>query len=388
YYVGTTIKTKRIGLQNQFEDVGAPNVLWRRTNDAMANQTSGAVNTGLMDLLFTGKVRGRSTSEAYLTRVDPDSFQDAPDNLPLVTFGQRTDYLSIDSASGTYWAPGLQWALDTASAGAIRLKFSAGTGGASSDIINPADLTGGTYDPNKATVDRETGEIVANAQVVGGKVYIDTRAGTVRFSGASMPSNAQLTITYRPRVLRIVSNSNANYRHVSAAFDERFVGVHDSAQADEKLLGDLAGVFDETNIAVTNPSAPVRYDRLWVATDQTSRTGKDRTRPHLSVWQYGVQLPYPVFVDSAGNVAVTVTSTSTGYTYQVDPVAKQLTFPVDLEGTSVQYHYTAVRPDGTTFRYPASGDVTTTVNLIQSRAESAIAIEQAANESETNLSLD
>ena len=375
YVTGGVPTTKRIALSSQFEDIGAPSVLWRR---------SPGTTLGRLDVLFTGKARGRATSEAYLTRVDPTSFAAAGDSLPLVPFGQRTDVLKLDNATGTYWSPGLQWALDAASVSAIRLTFGAGSGGTPVNVINPAQLIGGTSDPTKAVVDRQTGEIIVDAGSLGGKVYLDTRSGSVRFSGAAIPNNAQLAITYNPRVLRVGSNSDANYRHVSAVFDERFVGIHDSAQADEQLLGDLAGVFTDSNLPVASTSDPVRYDRLWVATDQTSRRGKDRTRPHLSVWQYGIQLPYPVFVSTAGAVTVSVSSAASGYTYQVDPVARQISFPVDMEGQAVTVSYTAVRPDGTTFAASAAGNV----SLIQSRSESAIQIAEPANESDVSLSLD
>lgn len=381
---GAVSSTKRIGLRTPFENLGAPNIVWRR---ASAQVTS---NLNLVDVFFTGKVKGRATSEAFLTRVDPTPLAPlAPasgDTLPLVAFGSRTDVLTYDNATGTYWAPGLQWTLDTASVAAMRLTYGAGSGGAQADVVDPATLVGGAVGSGKATVDRETGEIVADAKPFGGKVYFDTRTGAVRFSGASIPNNAQLFLTYNPRVLRVGTSASSNYRGVSAAFDERFVGVHASNDPDQVLMGDLSWTFDDLNQPVVSANSPIRYDRLWVATDQTSRRGDQRTRPALSVWNYGLTLKYPPAVVN-GQVSVSMTG-STGGWYSVDPVGKTITFPADMEGASVQYHYTAVRPDGSTFRYPSSGEATATVGLINTRAESLLPIDEPANESDVTLALD
>jgi len=375
---GTVTSSKRVGLRTPCEDVGAPNILWRRA--------AGAVN-GRLDVFFTGKVKGRATSEAFLTRVDPTAFGGTSDSLPLVGFGSRSDVLTYDSPTGTYWAPGLQWALDSTSVSAIRLTYGVGTGGAQANVIDPTTLAASAPSGVKASVDRETGEIAADAKPFGGKVYLDTRSGAVRFSGASIPNNAQLVITYNPKVLRIGSNPSSNYRGVSAVFDERFVGVHASNDPDQVLMGDLTGVYTDLNLPIGSASDPVRYDRLWVATDQTSRRGDQRTRPTISVWQYGVALPYPVYVNASGQISFSVSGSSGGW-YSVDPVGKSLSFPVDMEGSTVSYHYTAVRPDGTTFRYPASGEATATVGLMMTRAESAIPIDEPANESDVALAID
>ncbi|MFX9123640.1 hypothetical protein ABTN41_19170, partial [Acinetobacter baumannii] len=94
-------------------------------------------------------------------RVNPDSFTGTSDSLPLVSFGVRTDVLTYDNATGTYWAPGLQWALDPTSVAAIRLTYGAGTGGGQVNVIDPSTLTGGAVGMAKASVDRESGEIAA-----------------------------------------------------------------------------------------------------------------------------------------------------------------------------------------------------------------------------------
>lgn len=379
---GTTVTTKRVGLRTPFEDIGAPNILWRRASLQVASSQN------LLDVFFTGKVKGRATSEAFLTRVDPSLIAPSNSNesLSLVAFGKRDDVLTYDTATGTYWAPGLQWALDQASVSDIRLKYGAGTGGAKTDVIDPATLSGGAVASGKATVDRETGEIVADAKPFGGKVYLDTRSGAVRFSGASIPTNAQLVITYNPRVIRVGSSASSNYRGVSAAFDERFVGVHASSDPDQVLAGDLAWTYNDLNQPITSMNAAVRYDRLWVATDQTSRRGDQRTRPALSVWQYGITIPYaPNLVSGASDISLTG---SAGGWFTLDPVGKTISFPADMEGVSVSYHYTATLPDGTTFRYPATGEATAVVSLINTRAESALPIDEPANESDVTLTLD
>ena len=67
--------------------------------------------TPYITVAFTGKLRGRAFSEAFMTRVEADANGQPLGDQPQRAFGPRIDEMTLDTGSGTYWAPGAVWRL-------------------------------------------------------------------------------------------------------------------------------------------------------------------------------------------------------------------------------------------------------------------------------------
>ncbi|MBX3111872.1 MAG: PQQ-binding-like beta-propeller repeat protein [Fimbriimonadaceae bacterium] len=379
---------RSVSLGDQFENVGAPNAILRRYQ--------GRNDAARIDLMFTAKLRGRQFADTFLGRLAASPVSGAPTGGPggsvrTLPFSNRTDKLEVDPATGTYFAPGVQWSMSEAGLAGIRLKYLSvdGSGNATlTDVIDPIS-------PERV-VSRTDGELVYDSRL-GGKVYMDANAGTVKLSGAVVPRNMQLFITYSPTFVRVNAARGGNYRSVSGVFDERFVGIYatnDVNRADENLIGDLNFWGNSVNARPAN-NDPVRYDRYVLSLTKTSADGSQATRPFLTTLRYGINLPTPVAVGANGALVqfqvMFIGATPEAPFYQVDPVNGRVYFTSVMEDRPVRVVYTGVDGNGNLVPNIVVGTSATNiprVGLITERAEEAVTIEQAANESDMSLALD
>lgn len=379
---------RSVALGDQFENISAPTAILRRYQ--------GSNSAARIDLMFTAKLRGRQFAEAFLGRITASSVSGSPTGAPggsvrVVPFTNRTDKLEVDPATGTYFAPGVQWSSSEVGLNTIRLKYAAVDGSGNAvlrDVIDPISAS--------RVVDLTNSELVYDS-ALGGKVYMDMNAGTVKFSGAIIPRNMQLYITYSPQFIRISAARGGDYRGVSAVLDERFLGIYvapNANRSDENLVNDLNYWGNSVNGRPAN-NDPVRYDRYVVTSAKTSSDGNQATRPVLQTLRYGIVLPAPVAVNPNGTV-VNFKVTFLGVIpetpfYQIDPANGRVYFTSVMEDRPVRIVYTGVDGNGNQIPNIVLGTSATNVpvvGLITERPEEAVPIEQAANESDVSLAVD
>lgn len=347
-------------LGNGFESVGTPAISLRDYVGA----PGGIPGQGVLDLSFTAKMRGRPQAEAFFGRIATDGQGRPTGQNPILSFGTpsrpRQEGLIYDAATGTYWAPGVEWVL----------------GGQFTNVIDLLQLTSSGVSSIVVASSRkvdETARTVSFDTIYGGKVYLDAANGSIRFSGALIPRNAVLGIRYVPRFLRISTGIGANYRGASINFDERFTGEFGywATPGPNQLL--------DNPISTT---ALARNDRFLFTFARTSGDGSSATRPFMRTFRFGVQLPSGVQTDNNGNLTrfkVTVTPAPASQVfYQVDPANGRVYFNAECENRTANIDYDGVDEAG---RPLGRVQVSLFVDIVPETLETAVPIEQIANES-------
>jgi hypothetical protein len=375
---------RALDMGNAFESVGAPSAVLRRWRNS---------ETPYISVAFTAKLRGKAFSEAFMTRLECDPVTFAPlGDQPQRAFGPRIDEMTIDTASGIYWAPGAVWRL------------------ARNDLVipnpvaayNPAEefidiyqvVAGGLVsivDKTTRTFDRESG-LITYTTTFGGKAFVDTRSGSVRLSGALVPRNLRLYVRYSPFYMRVSTGPGANYRSVSMVYDDRFIGIFfDPFNPLRNLLGDLAYWGNEFNARPANNEL-LRWDRHAMTFTRTSGDGTQATRPFVASFRWGIALPSAIALNPNGtllNFQVqwidAVGLPSSERFYQVDPSTGRVFFLAGMEDRRVRITYRGVDENGTVLPQQVYEAV---VNPLVELREEAVPIEQAGNESSMSVALD
>lgn len=357
-----------LNLGNGFESVGQPALALRRYSGA----TAGSLQPGraVIDLTFTAKLRGRAQAEAFFGRILADNTGRPTGQNPILSFGAaafpRQDGLLFDAATGTYWSPGVEWLLGGNNNNAIDL-LQLTANGVTSIVV------GGSRKVDEAA------RTVSFDTIFGGKVYLDAANGSIKFSGALIPRNAVLGIRYVPRFLRVSTGLGNNYRSASVTFDERFLG--------EFGYWATPGPNPNTDSPI-GPTALARNDRFLFTFARTSGDGSSATRPFMRTYRFGVQLPTGVQTDNNGNLTrfkVTVAGAPNPLYYQVDPAQGKVFFMAEAENRVASIRYDGVDEAG---RPLGQINVDLLVDLIPETVESAVPIEQVANESALTVAID
>ncbi|MCH8977923.1 MAG: hypothetical protein IH945_01610 [Armatimonadetes bacterium] len=374
-------------MRNAFESVGAPSATLRRWRNS---------DVAVIDVSFTARLRGRAFSEAFLTRVAADPAGVPFGDQPQIAFGPRIDELELDTATGIYWAPGAVWRMarndlvipDPTAPFDPTEQFI--------DVYRPNPLEPGglesIVDKTTREFDRETGMLTYTTDL-GGRVYVDTRTGSIRFAGALVPRSLRLFVRYAPTYVRISSGPGANYRTVSMVYDDRFIGIYDDpANPVRSLLGDISYWGNEFNIAPATTDL-LRWDRHVMTFTRTSGDGTQATRPFMLTLRFGVQLPTAIQLNSAdgsltGFQVQWVDSAGLPGSerfYQVDPATGRVFFMAGMEDREVRIVYDGVDETGA-----PTGSISwlTKVGLLTELREEAVPIEQAGNESGMALAMD
>jgi hypothetical protein len=297
-------------------------------------------NQSAYELLFTGQLKGSTTKGL---------FRGVTTGLSGIALGQgntfqplpyRTNEVLTSIGSGKYIANGVSFNPNQP----VLMQIS--VGGAA-----PVALAR----PNTQVVDRETG-MISFESILGGRVFIDPFAGSIRFGGSAPARNAQLLLSYQPYFARI-SETNSGYSSPVLIFDNRKT--------------------TDTTYWSGSGAANAQNDRLVVMATRGGGAGL-ATRPVMKTLRLGVQLPTPILTrDNGAVVALTVTG-NTG-PYQVDPASGRVYFTVADDGRAINVSYTgADRGTGASV-----GTVTvsnSTVDMITESEEALIPIEQAVNE--------
>jgi hypothetical protein len=366
---------------NGFESASAPSVTGRRYTGVNTQQNGNSV----IELVFNGKLRGRPNSEVFMGRLravdgggtsgaNADRLtEDAQGNLNATNAFVWLPYQSNErlapEQSGVYRARGIVWNPD---AGVALTQFVTGQAPLNL-LINGVD-TGGNYNPAQDTgnYDPQTG-IVSYDTRLGGKVYFDTSLGTVRFSGGTPARNAELRVSYQPRFVRVTPGGTAGYASPTGMYDGR-------------LISELT-YWRQPNGADLAPTAPVTNDRFVFTYNRAASGAGQAARPYLSSMRFGVRLPHRILTNEAGvPVSLTVQALQGSHSaYQIDPANGRVYFTAVDEDRPVRITYTGLDEAGNVL---TNQQVEAFITLVGERAEEAIPIEQAVNESALSAFLD
>jgi hypothetical protein len=300
--------------------------------------------------------------------------------------------MTLDTASGTYWAPGAVWRL---ARNDLVIPNPAAPFNPAEEFIDVFQLVAGNFvsvvDKTTRTFDRESGQIVFTTNF-GGKMYIDTKTGSVRLSNALVPRSLRLYVRYAPLYMRMSTGPGANYRTVSMVYDDRFIGIYENpASPIRNLLGDISYWGNEFSTAPATNDL-LRWDRHVLTFTRTSGDGTQATRPFMSSFRYGIKLPTAVQLNASGALtSFTVTwidninLPGSERFFQVDPATGRVFFMSGMEDRRVRVTYNGVNESG-----QSVGSITyeAKVDPLVELAEEAVPIEQAGNESGLSIAMD
>ncbi len=358
-----------------FQSVSSPSASARIYNGTGEfRQTGGspvqqlAANDKIVELTFTGLLRGRSNPEVFFgrMRVDPNALVVVDDNglgannpssdgnvfldlNPVVN-----ESLTATGQSGLYRALGVMWERS----GSIQLYQV--LNGASTNLIIP----------NTAAFDQQSGLISCDSRL-GGKIYFDVTLGTVRFSGAVPSKNADLLVSYTPRFLRISTGVGQGYTKATGLYDAR----ETSNVQYWRLKNGAQATFGDD---IQNGRYVYTYNRA------SGGSGLP-PRPFLSTLRLGIQLGFRIACDNTGAPQGVVVTGARG-PYQIDPANGRIYFTDLDEDNTVSVSYLALLETGTGTTTVNTGNVS--VSLVREVAEQQIMIDNAVNESDLTAFLD
>ncbi|MBL8068319.1 MAG: PQQ-binding-like beta-propeller repeat protein [Armatimonadetes bacterium] len=384
---------RALGLGAVFEDLSGVSANLRLINSGVF------AGIGFIDTFFTGHVRGRQNSEAFYGKLETDD-----NGMPLadprwITFQNRLDRLDYDPATGVFWTPGVHFDMSPANVDAFQLLILNPVTGLLEPLINNNPLV--PADMRSRLIDREAREMVFESPR-GGKVYVDALRGSIRLSGVATSRNTQIFARYSPKFVRVSGASTAfrigtgeiaqanvssgmNYRGVSSALDDRYLGVFiDATQPWRNLTEDLN--FWYTAIGAPIGTTAVQQDRYFLAFNRTSNDGATAARPAMSTLRFGLYLPTPVAINpnTLQPYALNVTGLATNR-IQVDPTSGKVFLGMAEEGRTIRIRYTGIDINGNLL---PNIQVEGTVGLIVEEGESLVPIEQVGQEGDFTFGLD
>jgi hypothetical protein len=338
---------------NGFESVSSPSATVRPYLGVDGSQAGGAI-----ELSFTGKLRGRSSTEVFYSRIRLSGGTPAD----IVSLGERNrERLLADREGGVYRAQGVNWSRQTTPTLYVLVR-----NGAAVNEVN-AEVPGTrTFDPNSGIISFDT--------VLGGKAYLDPNMGTVRFSSATINRLSELLLTYRPRALRI-SSGTASYGAPTLLYDNRNTW---------RPVGDPQYWARTNNTSVTDTDVP-RAGRYMFFYGRAAAGNGQTSRPMVQTVRLGLQLPFGVHTQDNGDVTSLSVNPASSF-YQVDPANGRIYFSAQDEDRTVSVTYVGVDPTSGLPLAPIT--ITGTVSMLTERAEAPVSIEQAVNETGLAAALD
>lgn len=155
---------------------------------------------------------------------------------------------------------------------------------------------------------------------------------------------------------------------------------------DDRFIGEYSYWANILNQAL-NATDLARNDRYVLTFGRTSGDGSQSARPYMRTVRFGIQLPTAVQTNSDGTVTFfQVAGMAPGTFYQIDPTTGKIYFMSENEDQTITINYRGVDENGVP--YPNPIQFQATVGLLAEMAETAVPIEQAANETAVSLALD
>ncbi len=346
---------------------------------AAARAYSGADATllgNIVDLTFTGKLRGRPVNEVFIGRLKlngdrlPETATTELDGNPFVHLPQQFNERLVAEGDGLYRARGVDWSRGSSAQDQLTLTQTL-AGQAATDLLL-ADTR---------VIDPETG-LISYETRLGGKVVIDPALGTVRFT-AGMPSrSAEVRLTYHPRFVRISAGAGVGYTGASGLFDFSWLAGVINANTDATDANNnsyytywkRAG----SNTPVTTADA-IRSERYLFTYTRGATGANQSARPFMSSMRFGIRLGYRLYTDKNG-IPAPVTVTGNVGPYQISPTNGRIYFTsADEDRSGITVQFTGI--DDSTGNAITNLSVTGSVSLVQETDEQPILIDEPTNES-------
>jgi hypothetical protein len=336
-----------------FESVFGPSVVGRFKNNS--------ATTPVLEFTFSGKLRGRSSADLYLGRINLNQGTLRPAENPDGTLVSdafadqpaRSRERITPLENGAYAARGVQWNRTQP------IALIQNINGTETDLLIP-----GTQ-----TFDRESG-LISYESRLGGRVVFDPTLGTVKFAGTTPSRSAILRLTYTPRFVKISENGSVASTGTNGVFDDR-------------AISDFS-YWTLASGAQADATSDIKNDRMIFTYVRGAGAGSG-ARPYMATYRFGLRLPTPVYTNDNGSV-LNLSVTGNVGPYQVDPSNGRVYFTAADEDRPVSISYTGA--DVGTGAQLASQFSSGNVSLIQERPEAPILIEQASNESNVTAFID
>jgi len=340
-----TVTTLDLG--QGFESATGPSVSAR--NYTGGDKASVATNGKIIDLIFSGKLRGRLNNEIFMARMPTDA-QGNPDasnstNSQLSYFSPITDEALINSdTTGIYRSNGVIW-----------------------NPGSPIILTiGGQAFDVTATGVQDASNGIWSVTTSLGRTYLDPTVGTVRFASAVPGPKVVVSLSYQPAIIRISSESTSGFTRPSLVWDNKLVGS--TNYSNTGLMADRAwyepgGVFG--NLSDNN----LRDARYVVSYDRASAGNGQSAHPMLGTMRLGINFP------ALGLGSPSPTEITSNGPFQIELSTGNVYFTTADEGDKVTLS--------------VNGTVTQVVpTWISERTAAPIPIDQPANDNQVTAFLD
>ena len=330
-----------------FESVSNPAVVLR-------NAQLNGVATTEYDLTFTGRLRSSGLSEVFMARLDA--------NFNYRTYGQ-VNPLGFPPVAGTQI---VENAVYDSRFSSLRVRGSVWNG------VFDVTSNGASILTTVPVIDRQT-KLQSASTIFGGRAVIDTQLGTIKFTGAPLPKNAQVQVTYTPTFMRLTETGVSGYTSPSLVFDNRL--EHSNTSVNYAFWKTPAGA-DEPSL-----SANTFADRMVMSAVRSATAGGQTSRPTMATYRLGIRVGRVILTNPDGTLAESVTISGNTGSYQIDPAAGRIYFTRFDEDRSIR-----IQLGGAGSVPPV--DVTRPVTFIGETNESFITMENPVNESNLYMFLD
>jgi hypothetical protein len=229
-----------------------------------------------------------------------------------------------------------------------------------------------------------TTRLVSFQSRLGGIVYLDPNAGTVRLTDALVAQGNRLMLTYRPRIFRVSETASASSINPSIQYDYRFAG---NIPAAAQPGGSWFRVSGGTLSPAVVPDA-IRTSRLLFTYGRLATGAGQGARPFMRTMRFGIQLPQQIHVQGNGNpTGITVNGLPAGTFVEIDPVNGRLYVTDTAEfADSVTVQYVSVDPVTGNPGPAISG--TYAIGVVPESGEAPVPMTNAQNESSMVTILD
>jgi len=357
--VGGIVQPQAVQLPGGIDSVTAVSAVARNYQGAAT--ASPTPLTSIIELTITARLRGRPNTEVFFVRMRADGA-----NLgTIVDVSVITpEILTREPEPVLFRSAGVAWDDTTLPQLWYSLPGNA-----------PVNLLDTSVTPTPYVIDPASGVIIWSTSL--GKVFLDPSMGTVRFASPP-PSRAILQLVYQPQYVRLSQGTQSGYTMPSTLFDSR-------------LVGDV-GFWARPDGTKAQSGDPIRTGRTIAMYSRAAAGGGQAARPLMTTLRPGIQLPLPIATDAGGNVLpITVNGVTRAVSFwQVDPAQGRIYFTSADEDNTVSISYTGRDSSGNTvvITLPAAGNPPPKVGLLIERAEDAVPIDKAINESNVTTFLD
>jgi outer membrane protein assembly factor BamB len=364
---GAWTPSEVINLELGFTTIDSPSVSARR--DVQGNLR--------YELTFSGKSQDATNPEIYYATLRAGGGGGWGGLRPVLESQPRIvdePLVPVDGTNQVFRAQGLAWQLG---------QNPASPNYPSLALLRPDGTRIELEVPDTRQLNSTT-RLVSFQSRLGGIVYLDPNAGTVRLTDALVAQGNRLMLTYRPRIFRVSETASASSINPSIQYDYRFAG---NIPAAAQPGGSWFRVSGGTLSPAVVPDA-IRTSRLLFTYGRLATGAGQGARPFMRTMRFGIQLPQQIHVQGNGNpTGITVNGLPAGTFVEIDPVNGRLYVTDTAEfADSVTVQYVSVDPVTGNPGPAISG--TYAIGVVPESGEAPVPMTNAQNESSMVTILD